>query len=113
LACSVLEGRHHSIKPDAIIVVVDSTQIERHLKFTAFVAKRGKPMVVALTMMDLLARSGQSINAHALESALGVPVVPVDGRTGWGTEELTSVLRGVVANPEAQRDNSLARLPEE
>src|SRR5262245_54599597 len=55
LACSVLEDHHPSIKPDALIVVVDATQLERHLKFASFVAKRGKPVVVALTMMDLLA----------------------------------------------------------
>jgi ferrous iron transport protein B len=111
LACCVLEDRHSSIKPDAIIVVVDATQLERHLKFASFVAKLGKPLVVALTMMDLLARSGQSISRASLESAIGLPVVPVDGRTGWGVEELTGVLRRAASSPGSQHDNALATLP--
>src|ERR1051325_10933872 len=63
LSCSVIEGRHDSIHPDALIIVVDATQLERHLKFASYVARQGKPVVVALTMMDLLAKTGQSINS--------------------------------------------------
>lgn len=112
LSCQVLEGRHHSINPDALIVVVDATQMERHLKFAAFVASQGKPLVIALTMMDLLAQSGQSVNAAKLSEALQVPVVPVDGRTGWGVEELMTALRSVMA-PSFKFQNTLAQLPAE
>jgi ferrous iron transport protein B len=112
LSCSVIEGRHDSIHPDAFIIVVDATQLERHLKFASFVARQGKPVVVALTMMDLLAKTGQSINSNKLSEALGVPVVPVDGRTGWGVAELMDELRLILANPFT--DNSvLAQIPEE
>jgi ferrous iron transport protein B len=97
LSCEVIEGRHRSIKPDALIIVVDATQLERHLKFAAYVAKRGKPFVIALTMMDLLAQSGESINTSKLSDALGATVVAVDGRTAWGVEELMSELRRAVA----------------
>ncbi|MBI3653899.1 MAG: ferrous iron transporter B [Acidobacteria bacterium] len=99
LSCSVIEGRHDSIHPDALIIVVDATQLERHLKFAAFVARQGKPVVVALTMMDLLAKSGQTINSKKLSEALGVAVVPVDGRTGWGVGELMTALRERLTNP--------------
>jgi ferrous iron transport protein B len=112
LSCRVLEGRHNSIRPDAIIVVVDATQMERHLKFAAFVASRGKPLIVALTMMDLLAQSEQSVNVGKLSAALRVPVVAVDGRTGWGVEELITALRSVIAEPLKYR-NALAELPGE
>ena len=54
LSCSVIEGRHHSVQPTALIVAVDATQLERHLRFASFVARQGKPTVIALTMMDLL-----------------------------------------------------------
>ncbi|HEY7544985.1 MAG TPA: ferrous iron transporter B, partial [Blastocatellia bacterium] len=112
LSCQVLEGRHPSIHPDAIICVVDSTQLERHLKFASFVARRGKPMVLALTMMDLLARNGQSMSANKLSEALGVPVICVDGRTGWGADEVITTLRREIEKPVAG-DCALARIPEE
>src|SRR6185503_18144477 len=43
LSCKVIEGRHHSVQPDAMIVAVDATQLERHLRFASFVARQGKP----------------------------------------------------------------------
>ncbi|MFL6216237.1 MAG: ferrous iron transporter B [Blastocatellia bacterium] len=112
LSCQVIEGRHRSITPDALIIVVDATQLERHLKFAAYVAKQGKPFIIALTMMDLLAQSGQSINTAKLSDALGAAVVAVDGRTAWGVEELMSELRRAVAgsfNPH----NGLATLDDD
>src|SRR5213593_3790971 len=54
LACSVIEGRSSRVAPDGFILVVDATQLERHLKFAGFVAHQQKPMVIALTMVDLL-----------------------------------------------------------
>jgi ferrous iron transport protein B len=112
LACQVLEGRHHSVKPDALILVVDSTQLERHLKFAAYPARIGKPVVVALTMTDLLARSKRSVNAARLEVAIGLPVVPVDGRTGWGAAELMNALYGSIGRSNGQ-PSTLAQLPED
>jgi ferrous iron transport protein B len=112
LALSVIEGRHSSIQPDALIVVVDATQLERQLKFASYVAKRSRPMVIALTMMDLLPQSGQSISVARLEEALGLPVIPVDGRTSWGVEELMTALRRAVDNPSAGR-NALAELADD
>lgn len=112
LSCSVLEGQHHSIQPDAIIVVVDATQLERHLKFASFVARCGKPIVIALTMIDLLARTNQSVNARRLADTLKVPVVAVDGRTCWGAAELMETLRNTIERPVAQY-NVLAELPTE
>ncbi|HEX5736092.1 MAG TPA: ferrous iron transporter B [Blastocatellia bacterium] len=112
LSCRVLEGHHPSIQPDAIIVVVDATQLERHLKFASFVARCGKPVVIALTMIDLLARTNQSVNARRLADVLKVPVVPVDGRTSWGVAELIQQLRLRVERPAAVY-NVLADLPED
>lgn len=112
LSCRVIEGRHQSVKPDALIVAVDATQLERHLRFASLVARQYKPMVIALTMMDLLPRTQQSVNVRKLEAALGVRVVPVDGRTGWGAADLMDTLRGVLAAP-AFGQSALADLPEE
>lgn len=112
LSVTVLENRHPVIHPDALIVVVDATQLERNLKFAAFAAKLGKPLVIALTMTDLLADAGQSINAKRLAEALAVPVVVVDGRTSFGVAELLDELRKVTGTAAASR-SVLADLPEE
>jgi ferrous iron transport protein B len=109
LSCEVIEGRHHSITPDALIIVVDATQLERHLKFASYVARQGKPFVIALTMMDLLAQSGQSVNTTKLSAALGATVVAVDGRTAWGVEELMTELRRAASEP-FNDHNALAML---
>src|SRR5215470_4800831 len=84
LACEVIEGRHPKVNPDAFILVVDATQLERHLKFAGMVARQRKPTVVALTMMDLLPRTGQAADPLKLSNTLGVPVIPVDPRTSAG-----------------------------
>jgi ferrous iron transport protein B len=112
LSCSVLEGRNSAIQPDAVILAVDATQLERHLKLAAYAAALGKPTVIALTMMDLLAQGGQSINASRLGEALGIAVVPVDGRTGWGTLELMSTLQQTLSSPYSKRA-LLAEMPPE
>src|SRR5689334_9632458 len=67
LSCRVIEGRHESVKPDALIIAVDATQLERHLRFASLVARQRKPTVIALTMMDLLPRTQQSVNVRKLE----------------------------------------------
>jgi ferrous iron transport protein B len=95
LAVEVIEGRHPRVKPDAFILVVDATQLERHLKFGGLVGRQGKPTVIALTMVDLLDRTGQSVNALKLSNALGIPVIPVDPRTGRGVKELLAALDGL------------------
>jgi len=112
LSCSIIEGRHNSVQPEALIVAVDVTQLERHLRFASFVARQHKPMVIALTMMDLLPRAQQSVNVRKLENAVGVPVVPVDGRTGWGAADLMRALH-LELKDAAPRHTSLADLPDE
>ncbi len=111
LAVQVIEGRHARVKPDAFILVVDATQLERHLKFAGLVGRQAKPTVIALTMVDLLSRTGQNVNAAKLSDAVGVPVVEVDPRTGKGVKELFTALdslRGMV-----WMGNALAGIPAE
>ena len=72
---------------------LDATQLERHLRFASYVARQGRPMVIALTMVDLLPRVGQSVDAAKLESALGVRVVTVDARTGQGKRRLLEAVQ--------------------
>ena len=109
LACSVIEGKSKRVQPDAFILVVDATQLERHLKFAGFVARQAKPVAVALTMVDLLPRVQQRVDVAKLEAALGVPVVPVDGRTGGGVRDLLAALNRHSAWP--GKPTALASLP--
>ena len=111
LACEVIEGRHSKVTPDAFILVVDATQLERHLKFAGMVARQRKPTVVALTMMDLLPRTGQAVDPLKLSNTLGVPVIPVDPRTSAGVTTLMSALDGV--RPSMIGSNALQELPVE
>jgi len=109
LACTVIEGKHPKVAPNAFVLVVDATQLERHLKFAGFVAHQEKPVVVALTMVDLLPRVHQVLDLEKLQSALGVRVIAVDARTGEGVRELLSALQHSVEQPVLA--NALSMLP--
>lgn len=111
LSADVIQGKHRSIQADVFVVVVDATQLDRHLRFASFVARQGRPVVIALTMVDLLPRVGQSVDAAKLESALGVTVVPVDARTGKGAGRLLEAVQA--ASKTVEEDGRLAQLPDE
>ncbi len=111
LSCEVIESRHSSVRADRFVLVVDATQLERHLKFAGFVARQGKPIVVALTMMDLLPRVGAQVDAAGLSRKLGVPVVAVDARHGEGVPELVSALQDAAGPPAGS--SALATLGEQ
>ncbi|MDQ0248531.1 ferrous iron transport protein B [Sphingomonas kyeonggiensis] len=72
----VLFGRQEGERlPDGIVVVVDATNLDNHLRFTLQLAALGLPMVVALNMVDMAERDGLILDPEALERELGVPVV--------------------------------------
>ena len=65
---------------DVIINVVDASALERNLYLTLQLLELGKPVVVALNMMDIVQKRGMEIDLHRLPEMLGVPVIPVSGR---------------------------------
>ncbi len=75
-------------KPRAIINIVDATNIERNLYLTMQLLEMNIPMVVALNMMDEVTANGGSIDINALESQLGVPVIPISAAKNSGIHEL-------------------------
>ena len=75
-------------KPDAIINVIDATNIERSLYLSLQLIELNIPMVIALNMMDELTGSGGSIDIKAMEDSLTVPVVPITANSGEGVGEL-------------------------
>ncbi len=74
-------------KPDAILNVVDATNIERNLYLTTQLVDIGVPVVVALNMMDLMKKEGQQLNLEKLSYGLGVPVVGTSALKGKGIQE--------------------------
>ena len=77
-------------KPQAIINIVDATNIERNLYLTMQLLEMNVPMVVALNMMDEVTQNGGSIDINAMEDALGVPVVPISAVKNEGVGELVN-----------------------
>ncbi|MCI7730667.1 ferrous iron transport protein B [Enorma burkinafasonensis] len=76
-------------RPDAIIDIVDATNIERNLYLTLQLMELDRPMVLALNMMDELTENGGTVDVNALEAALGIPVVPIAAAKNEGIGELT------------------------
>ena len=77
--------------PDAVIDIVDATNLERNLYLTVQLLELEKPMVLALNFMDEVEARGDHIDISRLSRELGVPVVPIIARTGQGLDELLQV----------------------
>ncbi len=75
-------------KPDCIINIVDATNIERNLYLTMQLMELDVPIVLALNMMDEVRENGGVIDVNAMESLLGVPVVPISASKNEGVNEL-------------------------
>lgn len=87
VALDVLTGKAGR-KPDLLVVVVDSTHLERHLYVFSQLAETRLPIVVALTMTDMLAAKGALVDLKALSDVLGVDVVAVVGHKKMGLRDL-------------------------
>ena len=75
-------------RPDAIIDIIDATNIERNLYLTAQLLELERPMVIALNFMDEVEKHGDKIDVERLSRALGVPVIPITARSGKNVQEL-------------------------
>ncbi len=85
-------------KPDAILNIVDATNIERNLYLTLQLLSLQVPTVIALNMMDELTGNGGSIDVKKLSQALGVPVVPISAAKNQGISELVDTLLATAQN---------------
>lgn len=77
--------------PDALINIVDSTNLERSLYLTLQLMELGIPMVLALNMSDLLAGQGKKIDIEKLSYSLGIPVVTTSAIKNKGLDEVVKV----------------------
>ena len=74
-------------KPDAILNIVDATNLERNLYLTTQLTELGIPVVVALNMMDLVKKAGDSINVKELSRQLGCRIVEISALKGDGIKD--------------------------
>src|SRR5213596_759911 len=100
VAMEVLRGlRPDTPAPDVVIVVVDASNLQRNLYLVSQLIELGRPMVVALNMMDVAQRRGIHVSATKLQQKLGVPVVPIVGHKHKGISNLKSEISNARVAP--------------
>lgn len=87
-------------RPDAVLLVLDATNLARNLYLLLQVFELGLPCVVALNMVDLAREAGLYVHAKHLEAALGVPVVETVARMGEGLEAVITQLAALPVGAE-------------
>ena len=75
-------------QPDAVINIVDASNLERNLYLTVQFLEMGIPLILALNMYDVADSRGMNIDTHKMSSLMGIPVVPVIGSYGRGIRQL-------------------------
>ncbi len=88
IVAEILLDHHSATTPDLIVVTADATNLKRGLLLLTQIIDIGLPTILALNMMDLVAKAGISYDLKTLSERLGVPVVPINARNGIGIEGL-------------------------
>ena len=105
VAHDVLLGmRKDTPEPSVIIAVVDAGILERSLFLTTQLLSLGKPVIVALNMMDVCQSLGIHINIPELSRRLGVPVIPMTASRNEGVEDLGNAICAMLSSPTPARD---------
>src|SRR5579871_6251403 len=101
VTCDVLKGRRRDTpKPDAILLILDSTNLARQLMLAAPILALHIPTLVLLNMADDLRSRGGSLDVDALVTQLGVPVALISARKGEGTEVVLEFLQRNAVSPQ-------------
>ena len=92
-------------KPEAIINVIDGTNLERNLYLTTQVVELGIPVVIAINMMDVVEKNGDKINTKKLSEEIGVPVIEISALKNRGLKEIVDAAVKVAkeANPQSPK----------
>jgi ferrous iron transport protein B len=100
VSCDVLHGRRDGVaKPDAVLLILDATNLNRHLSLAAPILGLGLPTLVLLNMADDLRGRGGDVDAEKLANQLGAPVALISAARGEGLEAVTRFLTGGIAFP--------------
>ena len=89
----VLLGKQEGERlPSALLIVVDATNLDNHLRFALQLIALGLPTVIALNMIDMAVRDGLNVDAAKLSAELGVPVIPTVAVRKKGIDELKAAI---------------------
>ena len=99
-------------RPDAILNIVDGTNIERNLYLTTQLMELGIPVVVAVNMVDILRKQGDKINIEKLSVRLGCPVFEISALKGVGIEETVDAAVEAARRADAYPDHIFSGLLE-
>ncbi len=100
IAGDVLLGKIDGIdRPDVVVAVVDATNLERNLYLVTQILEYGIPVVVALTMIDVFEKQKHEIDVSRLSESLGIKVIPIDAKTGRGTDALEDAVSTAKGGP--------------
>ncbi len=100
IAVDVLLGRRDDVgAPDAVLCIVDASNLQRNLYLVSQVLELGRPVVLALNMLDVALEKGHAIDVERLRRQLPVPVVEIQANRRRGLDQLRRVLNEAVDSP--------------
>ncbi len=111
VAMRAIFGLDGDVRPSAVLLVVDATQLVRNLYFALQLIEAGAPMVIALNLMDVARTQGNAPDPARISEVLGVPVVAVSANTGEGLDTLAAAMSAVLARPDEGRARPMWRYP--
>lgn len=94
--CDPLNESH----PDLTVIIADGTNLKRSLFLCSQIVDLKTPSILAINMMDLVARDGEEINFVLLSERLGIPVIPINAREGKGIDELKKAIVSSISIPQ-------------
>ncbi|MCC7519399.1 MAG: ferrous iron transport protein B [Verrucomicrobiae bacterium] len=100
----VLGLRADTRPPDLLVAVVDAGNLERNLFFASQLFGVGRPLIIALNMMDMARAAGIVIDVPALRAELGVPVIAMSANRGEGLAELRAAIAAQLKTPSVARE---------
>lgn len=101
-------------RPDAILNIVDGTNIERNLYLTTQLLELGIPVVIAVNMIDLVRKNGDTIDVDALSKSIGCPVIEISALKGEGHKEAAELaIKAAEAHKLVNMDGNFADAIEE
>jgi ferrous iron transport protein B len=105
----LLGWQEGATRPDAVVAIIDASNLERNLYLVSQLTELGRPVLLALNMMDMAEKRGLDIDLDVLSDRLGIPVFPVVASKGTGLDKL----KAAMAAPPPPVPVRRWRLPEE
>jgi ferrous iron transport protein B len=99
--------------PNAILNIVDGTNLERNLYLTTQLLELGIPTVIAVNMLDVMEKTGQKLNIEALSKALGVPVVEISALKGKNVKEAADLAVKAAESGKSEVSHSFCKKAED